>query len=113
VVPDSLAAQGYDGAGMLADAFSRAADLSGPAIRDALATTKGYPGVTGDITLDAERNPVKPAVVLKIAKGGKYEYVTRILPEAAPAPAPAPAQAPAATPAPAPAPTSTPAPPTK
>jgi branched-chain amino acid transport system substrate-binding protein len=97
VVPDGLAAQAYDAAGMLADAMQRAADLTGPAIRDALAATKGYPGVTGDITLDAERNPLKPAVILKVAKGGKYEFVARILPEtaAAPAPAAAPGNAPA------------------
>ena len=86
MVPDSLAAQAYDAAGMLVDAMKRATDLSGPAIRDALANTKAYRGVTGDITLDAKRNPVKPAVVLKLAKGGKYEYVTTIQPEGTPAP---------------------------
>jgi branched-chain amino acid transport system substrate-binding protein len=80
-VPDSLAAQAYDAAGMLADAMTRAPDLSGPAIREALANTKNFPGVTGNITLDANRNPVKPAVVLKIGVGGKYEFVTRIQPE--------------------------------
>jgi branched-chain amino acid transport system substrate-binding protein len=90
-LPDSLAAQAYDAAGMLTDAMKRAKDLSGPSIRDALAQTKNYKGVTGDITLDEKRNPVKPAVVLKIGKGGKYEYVTTIQPEGA-----ATAQAPAA-----------------
>ena len=97
LVPDGIAAQAYDAAGILADAMGRAADLTGPAIRDALAATKNFAGVTGDISMDANRNPVKPAVVLKIGKGGKYEFVTRILPEgavppiaAAPAPAPAP-----------------------
>ena len=80
-VPDSLSAQAYDAAGLLADAMKRATDLSGPAIRDALAATKGYPGVTGDITMDANRNPVKSAVVVKIAPGGKFLYVTRIQPE--------------------------------
>jgi branched-chain amino acid transport system substrate-binding protein len=91
-LPDGIAAQAYDAAGIVVDAMNRAADLSGPAIRDALAATKNFPGVTGDITMDANRNPVKPAVVLKIGKGGKYEYVTRILPEGTPpAAAPAPA----------------------
>jgi len=85
MVPDSLAAQAYDATGMLVDAMKRAPDLSGPAIRDSLAATKAYKGVTGDITLDAKRNPVKPAVVLKIAAGGKYEYVTTIQPEGTPA----------------------------
>jgi branched-chain amino acid transport system substrate-binding protein len=80
-VPDSLAAQAYDAAGMLFDAMKRAKDQSGPAIRDALAATKNYRGVTGDISMDANRNPVKPAVVLKIAHGGKYEFAGRVMPE--------------------------------
>ncbi|HTO99041.1 MAG TPA: ABC transporter substrate-binding protein [Myxococcales bacterium] len=80
-VPDSLAAQAYDAAGMLFDAMKRAKDLSGPSIREALAQTKNYKGVTGDITMDEKRNATKPAVVLKIAKGGKYEFSGRIQPE--------------------------------
>jgi branched-chain amino acid transport system substrate-binding protein len=79
-VPDSLAAQAYDAAGMLFDGMKRATDLSGPAIRDALAQTKDYKGVTGDITMDANRNAAKPAVVLKIGKGGKYEFAGRVMP---------------------------------
>jgi branched-chain amino acid transport system substrate-binding protein len=80
-LPDSLAAQAYDAAGMLYDAMKRAKDVSGPSIRDALAQTKDYRGVTGDITLDEKRNPLKPAVVLRIAKGGKYEFSGRVQPE--------------------------------
>ena len=80
-LPDSLAAQAYDAAGMLFDAMKRATELTGPAIRDALAQTKGYKGVTGDITMDQNRNASKPAVVLKVGKGGKYEFQGRIAPE--------------------------------
>jgi branched-chain amino acid transport system substrate-binding protein len=80
-VPDSLAAQAYDAAGMLFDAMKRAKDITGPSIREALAQTSKYKGVTGDITMDGKRNATKPAVVLKIAKGGKYEFSGRIQPE--------------------------------
>src|SRR3989475_3436428 len=80
-VPDSLAAQAYDAAGMLFDAMKRAKDLSGPSIRDALAQTKDYKGVTGDITMEDKRNATKPAGVPKGAKGGKYEVSGRIMPE--------------------------------
>ncbi len=80
-VPDSLAAQAYDAAGMLMDAMKRSAELTGPSIRDALAQTKNYQGVTGDITMDEKRNATKAAVVLKIAHGGKYEFAGRVLPE--------------------------------
>ena len=38
------------------------------------------PGVTGKITLDAERNATKPAVVLEI-KDGKFVYRETINPE--------------------------------
>ena len=65
-LPSGLAAQGYDAGGLLIDAIVRAKKPSPAAIRDALATTSGYAGVTGDITMDAQRNPIKPAVVLKV-----------------------------------------------
>src|SRR5205823_5356717 len=74
-LPDSLAAQAYDAAGMLFEAMQKAPDLTGPNIRSTLADTKGFHGVTGDITLDTQRNPLKPAVVLQVAKGGKYDFV--------------------------------------
>jgi branched-chain amino acid transport system substrate-binding protein len=81
VVPDSLAAQGYDAAQIAVDAMSRAKELTGEAIRDALAATKDFPGVTGVITIDADHNAVKPAVVLEI-KNGAGHYVATIPPDA-------------------------------
>jgi branched-chain amino acid transport system substrate-binding protein len=93
-LPDSLAAQAYDAAGMLFDAMKRSKDLTGPSIRDALAATKSFAGVTGDISMDQNRNPVKPAVVLRVGKGGHYEFSARIQPEGTPdTPAPKDAQA--------------------
>jgi branched-chain amino acid transport system substrate-binding protein len=78
-VPDSLAALGYDSARVVIDALKRAPDSSGPALRDAIAQTKDFPGVAGTITLDEKRNPVKPAVVLKV-EGGKFKYVDTVAP---------------------------------
>lgn len=77
--PDALAALGYDAARILADAITRARATSGDKIRDALAATKSFQGVTGEITINAERNAVKPAVVLKI-ENGKFVYVDTIKP---------------------------------
>ena len=48
-------------------------------MRDALAATKDFSGVTGKITMDADRNPVKPAVILKI-EGGKFRYAATVPP---------------------------------
>lgn len=73
VVPDALAALGYDAMRVLADALKRSGTSEGPALRDAIAATKEFAGVTGVITIDAERNAVKPAVVLKL-QDGKYVY---------------------------------------
>jgi branched-chain amino acid transport system substrate-binding protein len=78
-VPDALATLGYDAAGVLVAALKNAKSLSGSDIRDAIAQTKNYPGVTGSINMDAERNAVKSAVVLKV-QGGKASYVTTVNP---------------------------------
>jgi branched-chain amino acid transport system substrate-binding protein len=69
-VPDAMAVLGYDTMRLLADAIKRAGSTDGPAIRDALAATKDFPGVSGAITIDANRNATKPAVVVKIENQG-------------------------------------------
>jgi branched-chain amino acid transport system substrate-binding protein len=48
-------------------------------LRDRIAATRDYPGVTGTITLDADRNATKPAVVIEIKDGAKH-YNTTINP---------------------------------
>lgn len=76
---DTLAALGYDSVLMLVDTLKRAGTTNGPALRDALAATRGLKGVTGSITLDPDRNPTKSAVVLQV-RGGKFHYVESIEP---------------------------------
>ena len=72
VDPDAGAATAYDAARMLFDAFKRAKSKESAAVRDALAQTKDFPGVTGKITLDADRNAQVPVYMLRIEKGGKF-----------------------------------------
>lgn len=79
-VPDSLAAQAYDAAGIVFDAMKRAPDLTSDAIRGALEGTEGYQGVTGTINIDADHNAQKPAVVLEV-KGDGAHFVARIAPD--------------------------------
>lgn len=81
IVPDALAALGYDAMRVLGDALKRAGTSEGPKLRDAIAATKDFQGVTGVITIDTERNAVKPAVVLKL-QDGKYIYQETIRPDA-------------------------------
>jgi len=53
-------------------------------LRDLIAATAQYPGVTGSITLDANRDASKPAVVIEI-KDGKKLFRTSIAPPNKPA----------------------------
>lgn len=78
--PDALAALWYDGARLLADAINRAGSTDPKKIRDALAATKGFPGVTGSISMDANRNASKPGVVLTI-ENGQVRMVEDVDPE--------------------------------
>jgi len=78
-VPDAMAALGYDSAVVLVDAIRRAGSTEGPKIREALAGTKDLIGVTGNTTIDFQRNATKPAVILTV-KDGKFKYVETIKP---------------------------------
>ena len=66
LLPDAHAALAYDAARLLFDALERAGTTDGGPLRNALAQTKDFRGVTGLISIDADRNAVKPAVVLKL-----------------------------------------------
>ncbi|MBI4478910.1 MAG: ABC transporter substrate-binding protein [Acidobacteria bacterium] len=77
--PDSLAAGAYDSANILVDAIRRANSTDPAKIRDAIAQTKNFPGITGTITIDENRNAVKPAVILSV-KDGKLVFVESVSP---------------------------------
>jgi len=70
---------GYDAAMVAFDAMKRASEPSGTSLRDAIAATKDYPGVTGIITIDQNHDASKPAVVVEV-KGGTSVYVTTVKP---------------------------------
>jgi branched-chain amino acid transport system substrate-binding protein len=82
--PDAMSAVAYDATRIVFDAIEKANatqpnDADRAKIRDALAATKNFPGVTGDITIDDNRNAIKPAVILQV-KGDKFAYVTTVKP---------------------------------
>jgi branched-chain amino acid transport system substrate-binding protein len=90
LLPDAHAALAYDAARLLIDAITRAGTTDGAKLREALAQTKDFAGVTGVISMDADRNAVKPAVVLKL-QDLKFIYQEKIQPEVAtPSPSPSP-----------------------
>ena len=78
-VPDTNAVLGYDAASLLFDAFKRANTTEPGRVRDALASTKDFVGITGKIVMDENRNPLKPAIILRV-KEGDLQYVETIHP---------------------------------
>lgn len=77
--PDAMAALGYDSAYVLSEAITRAGSTEGAKLRDAIAATKDFVGVTGKFSLDAKRDAVKSAAILQI-KGGKFKFLETIAP---------------------------------
>jgi branched-chain amino acid transport system substrate-binding protein len=80
--PDAMAVLGYDAMKLMADAIRRAGSTDGAKIRDALAATRDFPAVSGDISIDADRNARKAIVVVQI-RDGQFRFVESILPDAA------------------------------
>jgi branched-chain amino acid transport system substrate-binding protein len=79
IVPDGLSAMGYDAAKVLADALKRTKSLDSKDVRDAIAATKDFPGVTGKITINEQRNATKPAVVVQV-EGKTNRFIATINP---------------------------------
>lgn len=84
--PDAIAATAYDGMRVLADAFKRAGGTDRQKVRDALAATQNFVGVTGTISIDANRNAIKPAAVFEL-KDGRYVFRETVYPDGVTPPA--------------------------
>jgi branched-chain amino acid transport system substrate-binding protein len=75
--PSSGNALGYDAARLLADAIRRAPEVTRPAIRKALAETRGFEGATGTMDMDEGHNPRKPIVVVRV-HGGRFAFESQL-----------------------------------
>ena len=73
---DALGADAYF---LMVDAIKRAGSTDGAKIREALADTKNFQGVSGTITMGEGGNPIKSMVINKV-EGGKFVYVTTVNP---------------------------------
>ena len=69
VNPEANSALGYDALQILAAAIRKAGSLDGQKIRDAIAATRDYQGVSGTITMGPTRDPIKPVAIIKIENG--------------------------------------------
>jgi branched-chain amino acid transport system substrate-binding protein len=73
---DALGADAYF---VLIDAIERAKSTEGPKIREALASTKNFAGVSGVLSIGEDGNAKKGMVMLHV-KDGKFRYLTTINP---------------------------------
>ena len=77
--PPPLAALAYDAIRLGVDAISRAGSESRASVQKALLATPDFPGVTGKIRFGRNRNPDKPAVILRV-ENGAFTYLETIQP---------------------------------
>jgi branched-chain amino acid transport system substrate-binding protein len=79
-IPDDVAALSFDSVRIILEAI-QTAGLTGDlrkdrdAVRDAIAAMKDFDGITGRMTFDANGDPAKPAVVVRVNDSGEFEYV--------------------------------------
>ncbi len=78
-VPDAMAVLGYDAAYALVDAIKRANSTDSEKIREAIASTKDFQGVTGALTLNDTHDAIKSAVIIEM-KNGKQVYKETVKP---------------------------------
>ncbi|MDP3486841.1 MAG: ABC transporter substrate-binding protein, partial [Bacillota bacterium] len=77
--PDALAALAYDAANILMEGIRQAKTTDGTAVRNAMAGLKNFKAVSGNVSFDSNRNPIKGAVILKV-QGGKQVFEAVINP---------------------------------
>lgn len=77
--PGAMAALGYDGVLVVADALKRAGPLTHKSISEAINSTKDFVGITGSITIDENRNARKAAVVLETTATG-MKFKQKVMP---------------------------------
>lgn len=78
-LPSGTAVLGFDGYLLAIDAIKRANSIDPLKIRDAIAATKNFAGAAGYVTLDANGDPIKSAVI-KVVKDGKFVFKTTVAP---------------------------------
>jgi branched-chain amino acid transport system substrate-binding protein len=78
--PDALAALGYDAARALGDALKRSGGKGGKDLRDAIAATQGFPGVTGTINIGPNRDAIGKKLVIEEIRNGQLTLKATVEP---------------------------------
>ncbi|HYA41552.1 MAG TPA: ABC transporter substrate-binding protein [Syntrophobacteraceae bacterium] len=76
---NAFVALGADAYFLLVEAIKRAGSTEGPRVRDALADTRDFMGVSGTLTMGPDGNPIKSVVINKV-ENGKFVYVATVNP---------------------------------
>jgi len=77
-LPDLFAAQGYDALMLIAKAIKDANSADPEKFKDTLAKTTKYDGVSGSITFQENREPIKSPVYLLEVKDGKFALLKKV-----------------------------------
>lgn len=78
--PDAFNALGYDLAYFVADAIKRTGEVDPVKLKEALAATKDFKGITGNISIDENHNPVKSITILQM-KNGEQTFLKKLDPK--------------------------------
>lgn len=85
-VPDDVAALTWDATRIVLKAVQDTKGLSGKlkkdrkAVREAMAAIPSFEGITGSMKFDAQGDPIKCAVVVKITDKGTFEFAKSVCP---------------------------------
>ena len=85
-IPDDVGALTWDGINLLLQAIQSTGGLSGDlqkdrdAIREQLANTKEFDGITGKMVFNGQNDPSKCAVIVKISDTGAFEFYKSVCP---------------------------------
>jgi branched-chain amino acid transport system substrate-binding protein len=85
-VPDDVAALTWDATRIVLQAIQETGGLTGKlkadrkAIREAMAGIKSFAGITGSMKFDAQGDPIKCAVVVRISDKGEFEFAKSVCP---------------------------------
>lgn len=71
---DMVGASAYDALRIIVDGLRRAGTTEAPRLRDAIAATRNFNGVTGVLSFTPQRETIKP-IQLQVVKGGQFRYL--------------------------------------
>lgn len=74
VDPTFYAAKGYDAVKIIASAVNNAENLSGTAVRDAVASTHSFDGAAGSISMDGQRSRNNRMLMVRYGHGAQTDY---------------------------------------